>query len=264
MASNSETGHDKNIANAETMILIYTGWGGNYAPGTASIKLPQLVAKHLAAKTKNKDFNDLDAPLKVIEDARRVKYEPLDEVVRGCMGIYESSDAGDGLIKNARRLVDLITGDNVSKHSKKKGKGGGTAEGGEGDLNGGTNGGAVDDAAGQGVSVSQQSFDKRLEHLYQFKQLLAADSANYAPVEANRTVAFLDGLYDSLDTANTAVKAAKIPVDEAADARDLELYEPELGLVDLMLRSKKYVKGLGDAKYNAVKGIKFTKPEKED
>ena len=44
MASNSETGHAKNVANFEDLISFCTGYGATYNPSKAAIQLAASVA----------------------------------------------------------------------------------------------------------------------------------------------------------------------------------------------------------------------------
>lgn len=65
MASTSETGHAKNVANFQDLIEFVTAYGATYNPTKNSLKLPQLIALKTAADsnladviTKNTAFNN--------------------------------------------------------------------------------------------------------------------------------------------------------------------------------------------------------------
>ena len=55
MASTSETGHAKNVANFQNLIAFVTGYGATYNPSKSALKLPQLVALKADADTKLAD-----------------------------------------------------------------------------------------------------------------------------------------------------------------------------------------------------------------
>ena len=55
MASTSEVGHAKNVANFQDLIEFVTGYGATYNPSKNSLKLPQLVALKATAETKLTD-----------------------------------------------------------------------------------------------------------------------------------------------------------------------------------------------------------------
>ena len=49
MASTSEVGHAKNVANFQDLIEFVTGYGESYNPSKNSLKLPQLIALKASA-----------------------------------------------------------------------------------------------------------------------------------------------------------------------------------------------------------------------
>ncbi len=55
MASTSETGHAKNIANFQDLIAFVTGYGATYNPAKAALKLVQLNTMATTAQTKLAD-----------------------------------------------------------------------------------------------------------------------------------------------------------------------------------------------------------------
>jgi hypothetical protein len=65
MASTTETGHAKNVANFQDLIEIVTGYGATYNPSKNSLKLPQLIALKTSAEgnlvdviSKNTNYNN--------------------------------------------------------------------------------------------------------------------------------------------------------------------------------------------------------------
>lgn len=47
-----ETGHNKNVTNFDTLIIIYLhGFGATYNPSNSNIAIEVLVAKHLKVKS---------------------------------------------------------------------------------------------------------------------------------------------------------------------------------------------------------------------
>lgn len=51
MASTSETGHAKNVANFQDLISFVTGYGATYNPNKNVLKLPQLTTLYTASQT---------------------------------------------------------------------------------------------------------------------------------------------------------------------------------------------------------------------
>jgi hypothetical protein len=65
MASTTETGHAKNVANFQDLIEFVTGYGATYNPSKNSLKLPQLIALKASAEgnlvdviSKNTNYNN--------------------------------------------------------------------------------------------------------------------------------------------------------------------------------------------------------------
>jgi hypothetical protein len=55
MASTSEVGHAKNVANFQDLIEFVIGYGTTYNPSKNSLKLPQLIALKGNAQSKLND-----------------------------------------------------------------------------------------------------------------------------------------------------------------------------------------------------------------
>ncbi|WP_396170760.1 hypothetical protein [Flavobacterium sp.] len=65
MASTSETGHAKNVANFQDLIEFVTGYGATYNPSKNSLKLSQLISLKASAEgnladviSKNTNYNN--------------------------------------------------------------------------------------------------------------------------------------------------------------------------------------------------------------
>ena len=65
MASTSETGHAKNVANFQDLISFVTGYGAIYNPSKNALKLPQLNTLYTTSQasladvvTKNTAYNN--------------------------------------------------------------------------------------------------------------------------------------------------------------------------------------------------------------
>ena len=112
------------------------------------------------------------------------------------------------------------------------------------------------------VSSSQMSSDSRLENFDKLIQLLGSVTL-YAPNEEDLKVTTLTALYNDLKTKNAAVVAATIPLSNARIARNEVLYKDLVGLHDLSLDVKTYIKsvfGATSPQYKQISGLKFTNP----
>lgn len=184
-------------------------------------------------------------------NARHLVYLPVEKIARRAVGMLATSGADDKIVADSRGLVDKITGDNIVKNKRNNDKKKKVE-------------GAADDAAGLGVSVSQLSFDRVLDNFEKLIELLK-NEPKYNPNEAELKITALDALKGDMKAANKAVLNAAKPYNKALQDRDKELYAAKVGLVDLMVDVKEYVKnafGVKDARYMQISGLKFTRPKK--
>jgi hypothetical protein len=93
------------------------------------------------------------------------------------------------------------------------------------------------------ISVSQLSYDSRVENLEKLLELLAAQPG-YIPNETDLSVAGLQALLTQLDAANTAVINTQKPVVNARILRNTELYHPDTGIIKVANDVKAYIKSV--------------------
>jgi hypothetical protein len=113
------------------------------------------------------------------------------------------------------------------------------------------------------ISSSQMSYDSRLDNFDKLIKLLTSEP-EYSPNEADLKIDSLTTLYNDLNTKNTAVINATVPLNTARIARDQVLYTPLTGIVDISVDVKTYVKsvfGATSPQYKAISGLKFINPK---
>lgn len=106
------------------------------------------------------------------------------------------------------------------------------------------------------------SFNTKIENFMKFIVLLSTIPA-YKPNEGDLTIDSLNAKLENLKLVNSASKTAEAKVDAARRQRDIVLYAPKTGLVDIAMDSKLYVKsayGATSPQYKSISGILFTKP----
>jgi hypothetical protein len=130
MASTSETGHAKNVANFEDLISFCTGYGASYNPSKASIQLAALSTLHtnaqnsLSGVTSSKTALDAtDASDKMVADAKTINNKiqgkrsgekPKPAATPGTEAaedktISVSQQSYDSIIENFGKLIDLVS-----------------------------------------------------------------------------------------------------------------------------------------------------------
>ena len=78
MALNTETGHNKNVTNLETLIIACTGFGAEYNPSNPSITIPVLTSQYTQAKAAIKDVKTTETPLYEVflQNAHALRWSP--------------------------------------------------------------------------------------------------------------------------------------------------------------------------------------------
>jgi hypothetical protein len=252
MASATETGHAKNVANFEDLISFCVGYGITYNPVNVNIKIPALQAKRNAALTALQTLKVTKTAFDNTVNSREIIFAPLKKLSTRIINTLEATTASKQAVDDAKTINRKIQGKRASGKLTKADAGIISEENEEANNTAKT------------ISVSQQSFDSLIDNFAKLIQAISAEPA-YLPNENDLKVATLNTLLTNLKTANTSVVNTNTAYSNSRIARNTELYAPTTGLVDLALEVKKYVKSLFGAtspQYKQISGIKFTKPKK--
>ena len=239
MASKSETGHAKNVANFQDLISFVTGYGATYNPNKNALKLPQLTALYTASQasladvvTKNTAYNN-----KVNE--RVIAFKDLKSLSTRVINALQTTDATSQKIADAKAFNKKMQGIRASAVVAST------------DTN---------TPAPNTISTSQQSYDQQIQHLAGIISVLQTEPS-YAPNENDLKVVTLTAKQADLSAKNSAVATAFTNVSNSRIARDTTIYGTDTGLFDIATEVKKYVKsvfGATSPQFAQVKGIKFT------
>ena len=243
MASTSETGHAKNAANFDDLISYVTGYGTDYNPSKAAIKLAALQSLSTKAKTAISEVHAAFSANINAKAAREVAFEPLKRLVTRVMSALKATDTTIQVDDNARTLVRKIRGTRAKPKKTEEEKTALAAEGKE----------------VKEISVSQLSYDSRLDNFDKLVKLLASIDL-YIPNEADLTVSALEALFSDLTAKNTAVIEATTHLSNSRISRDVIFYKADTGMVDSALAVKNYVKSLyggTSPHYKQVSKLKF-------
>lgn len=249
MASTSETGHAKNVANFEDMISFCNGYGGSYNPSKIAIQIPSLNTLRTNAENAVADVNAANTAFINATNARQIAFNPVKPLATRLVNALEATDATDELIKDAKTLNRKVQGARKSKGTKPE-----TPPTPPDTL-----------AEDKQISVSQQSYDSIIENVGKLGELIISEPT-YAPNEVDLQVVSLTNFHNNLKTTNTAVINATTAISNARIARNNILYADKTGLYDIAQEVKKYVKsvfGATSPQYKQVSKIKFTKPRKK-
>ena len=244
MASTSETGHAKNVANFEKLIAETSAFGENFNPSKATLKLTALNTQLATAKAAIAAVNSAEPAYKNAVSARDAAFAPLGKLITRINNALKASDTTTQEDESALTLVRKLQGRRATAKKTEDEKKAAAAEGKE----------IVE------ISSSQMSFDSRLDNFDKLIKLLSSIPA-YAPNEADLKVEALTALYNDLKAKNMAVINAETPLSTARIARNEVLYKQNTGIVDITVDVKNYVKsvfGATSPQYKLISNLKFT------
>ena len=114
MASTSEVGHAKNVANFQDLIEFVTGYGATYNPSKNSLKLPQLVALKATAETKLTDVISKNTVYNNKVNERMIAFGNLKSLSTRLVNALQTTDASDETIDDAKGFNRKIQGKKAS------------------------------------------------------------------------------------------------------------------------------------------------------
>lgn len=238
MASTSEVGHAKNVANFQDLIAFVDGYGATYNPNKNSLKLPQLNTLYTDSETalqkvvnKNTEYNN------AVND-RVEAFDGLRSLSTRLVNALETTDANKEKIDDAKGFNRKLQGKRASKIEEPV------------DPN---------QPAPKTISSSQQSYDQLIQHFEGLISVLESEPS-YAPNEADLKVTALNAKAAGLKAKNNQVSVAYTAVSNSRIDRNKSLYKENSGLVDTATEVKKYIKsvyGATSPEFAQVKSIAF-------
>jgi hypothetical protein len=243
MASTSETGHAKNVANFDQLISAAVGFGAAYNPSKISIQVVELKNLLSLAQQALKNTNALLPAYSNAVADREASFQPLGQLITRLLNSLKATDASQQVIDNAKTIARKIQGTRATPKMSEEEKAALAAEG----------------KATKEISTSQMSYTNQLDNFDKFIQLLAS-IPSYTPNETELQVVTLQAYYDSLVVKNTTVMDAATPLSNARISRDQLLYAPNSGLADLAKNTKAYIKsvfGASSPQYKQVSKLAF-------
>lgn len=243
MASTSETGHAKNVANFQNLIAFVTGYGATYNPSKNALKLPQLIALKSDAETKLADVVTKNTAYNNKVNERLNSFSGLKSLSTRLVNALQTTDATDQIIKDAKGFNKKMQGQRASATA--------------------TTPTDPNTPAPNTISTSQQSYDQLIQHLAGLNSVLEAEPS-YTPNETDLQTVTIQTKIAELTAKNTAVATAYTVISNSRIARNETLYSSTIGLVETDNEVKKYVKsvfGASSPQFAQVKGIEFKKPK---
>ena len=145
MASTSETGHAKNVANFQNLIAFVTGYGATYNQSKNALKLPQLIALKTEADSKLADVVAKNTAYNNKVNERITAFSGLKSLSTRLVNALQTTDATDQIIKDAKGFNKKMQGQRASATA--------------------TTPTDPNTPAPNTISTSQQSYDQQIQHL---------------------------------------------------------------------------------------------------
>ena len=243
MASTSETGHAKNVANLQDLISFVIGYGATYNPTKNSLKLAELNALVAISQTNLADVITKNTAYNGKVNDRVIAFKDLKSLSTRLINALQTTDATTQKVADAKAFNKKMQGVRAKAITTPT------------DPN---------TPAPTTISTSQQSYDSQIQHLAGIISVLESETS-YAPNETDLQIATLTAKQTDLTAKNNAVANAYTNVSNSRISRDTTLYATTTGLFDIATEVKKYVKSIYGAtspQFAQVKGIEFTKKRK--
>ena len=240
MASTSETGHAKNIANFQDLISFCQGYGASYNPTKESLKIPQLLALYQLAQDKLNATKTQKTAFDTATNERRNTFDNLKPLATKIINAFAVSGADTLAIADAKTVNKKLQGASSKKATTEQT----TPE---------------NTPTTNSISTSQQSYDRLIDHFANLIQVVEQNT-NYTPNETELQVATLQTKLTELQTKNTNLINAYTGYSNAMIDRNQTLYNPLTGLVQTSKEVKQYVKsvfGANSPQYKQVSGLEF-------
>lgn len=247
MASTSETGHHKNVANFGDLISFCQGYGTAYNPSKNSLKIAQLQTQLNSVKANLTAVTNTSVAFNNAVNARKIAFDGLEKLCTRLVNALDATNATNELVKDARTVNNKIQGARAKKLKV---------------VFGGKN--AIDPNAPvietpKTISTSQRSYDSIIEHFAKLIAILSTEPS-YLPNENDLKISTLNTLLTNLKNLNTAVANAYTTVSNARISRNASLYNPVVGICPVAKEVKGYVKsvfGATSPQYKQISGLEF-------
>ena len=236
MASTSEVGHNKNVANFGYTCQLLTEMGTLYNPSNPSIKLPALTTVNTSLIGSLQNINQKTPIYRNLVVARESEITKLRFLATRIYNYSKSITISNAEKENVNRLAKKVRGDSRVKK-------------------------VLDPSvtASKTISTAQTSYDNTIEF---FDKLInQIDSyPEYVPNEDDLQIVNLQLFHDEIKSLNIEVNASIITLITARKERNDLLYLNEDNAIKLVNDIKAYLKSLGaDALpyYKAVVALQF-------
>lgn len=241
MASTSEKGHAKYLANANLLNTYIAQIGAIYNLSNSNLKLSNLQSIYTNSFSQQNDVNVLVAPYSVAVDNREIIFAPISKKITKLRKVYKSTEGVTQAqfedfmtiarkLKGVRKTKNLPTTDTAEEQKQH--------------------------------STSQMSYDARTNNMDLMIALFQNTPKYNNPNETQYQVATLLTEKAKMLQSTQGVANTFVPLNNARSTRNTTMYVSSTNLVDTYNKAKDYLFTILDSssvQYKAISKIKFTK-----
>lgn len=246
MASNSETGHAKNVANFEQLTIKCTSFDGLFNPSNPAIQLAAMQNTLAQGKDSIASINEAEGILSNAVAVRALAFKPFSKLITRISNAVKASGAPQLTVDPVMTLIRKLQGRRATPKKTDEEKQAAAEAGKE----------IVE------VSSAQTSYDSLINNFDKLTKLLVT-IPQYAPNESELTLATLTAYCEELKAKNLAVVNTETALTKLRIARNTLLYSEGTGITDVANAAKLYIKsvfGTTSPQYKQVSSLKFTTP----
>lgn len=246
MASTSETGHARNVANFEKMIAICAGYGAKFNPSNPNLQIDALRDVLTKSRASLGEVNTQLAAYKKAVGARQSCYNTLKPLSTRLVNALAATDVPAKLKNDCKNINRKIQGTRTGSSKSNTGDAATAAQ---------------SEPTEKSISTSRQSFDLLAEHFSGLIALLESEPG-FQPNEAALQLPALKTCHADIMKANASAADGSVALANARMARNNALYAAKTGLCEVAGSIKVYVKslfGAGSPEYKQIAGLQFSK-----
>ncbi|ELM3645160.1 hypothetical protein [Flavobacterium psychrophilum] len=222
MASTTETGHNKNVANFSNAYQIFEEMGSLYNPSNSNLQLANLAPIKVSLAGVITVLNDKKPIYKNVVADREIEIATLGKITTRALNFAKSLNISTTDKDNLASQAKKIRGDQKTKVVN------------------------PDTAEGDAISTSQMSYDSRIANLDTYTSQLASHP-EYTPNETEIQITSLQTYHQRLVTLSGLVNSAGNALITARKNRNDILYFNDTNIIQLIKEIKAYLKSLGQA-----------------
>ena len=115
MASTSETGHPKNVANFESVLSFVIGYGATYNPSKVNLKVPALQTQLASCKANIASVTSTSVAFNNAVNARMIAFFGLKKLSTRLLNALDATAATPQIVKDFKTINAKVQGSKLTK-----------------------------------------------------------------------------------------------------------------------------------------------------